>query len=91
MLVGGYSEKTGYAHSLRVWLGMVTTMAIVIEYYLPEKFRKQSGKWIPPEQRGNIFPFPAPKKSRHDGKTLRLVQASGKIRCFASRFANGKE
>jgi len=41
---------------------MVTAMAIVIEYYLPEKFRKQSGKWIPPEQRGKIILFPAPEK-----------------------------
>jgi len=37
-------------------------MAKVIEYYVPEKFRKQSGKRIPPEQRGKIIPFPAPEK-----------------------------
>ncbi len=43
-------------------LGMVTAMAIVIEYYVPEKFRKQSGKWIPPAQRGKIIPFSAPQK-----------------------------
>jgi hypothetical protein len=41
---------------------MVTAMAIVIEYYIPEKLRKQSGEWIPPEQRGKIIPFPAQKK-----------------------------
>jgi hypothetical protein len=40
---------------------MVTAMAIVIEYYIPEKFRKQSGEWIPPE-RGKIIPFPAQEK-----------------------------
>ena len=39
------------SHLLRVRLGMVTVMAKVIEYYVPEKFRKQSGKWIPPKQR----------------------------------------
>jgi hypothetical protein len=50
------------SHPLRVWLGVVTAMARVIEYYVPEKFRKQSGKWIPPEQRGKIIPFPAPEK-----------------------------
>jgi hypothetical protein len=52
------------SHSLRVWLGMVTAMAmeIVIEFYVPEKFRKRSGKWIPREQRGKIIPFPALEK-----------------------------
>ena len=50
------------SHLLRMRLGMVTPMAIVIEFYVPEKFRKQSGKWIPPEQRGKIIPFPAPEK-----------------------------
>jgi hypothetical protein len=43
-------------------LGMVTAMAKVIEFCVPEKFRKQSGKWIPPEQRGKIIPFRAPEK-----------------------------
>jgi hypothetical protein len=43
-------------------LGMVTTMAKVIEFYVPEKFRKQRGKWIPPEQHGKIIPFPALEK-----------------------------
>jgi hypothetical protein len=41
---------------------MVTAMAIVIEFYVPEKFRKPSGKWIPPGQRGTIIRFPAPQK-----------------------------
>jgi len=45
---------------LRVRLGMV--MAIVIEFYVPQKFRKLGGKWIPPEQRGTIIRFPAPEK-----------------------------
>ena len=38
---------------------MVTAMARVIEFYVLEKFRKPSGKWIPTEQRGKIIPFPA--------------------------------
>jgi hypothetical protein len=50
------------SHLLRMRLGMVTAMAIVLEYYVPEKFRKQSGKWIPPEQRGKVILFPAPEK-----------------------------
>jgi len=37
-------------------------MAKVIEYDVPKKFRKQSGKWIPPEQRGKVILFPAPEK-----------------------------
>jgi hypothetical protein len=37
-------------------------MAIVIEYYVPEKFKKESGKLIPPEQRGKIIPFPTPER-----------------------------
>jgi hypothetical protein len=41
---------------------MVTAMAKVIEFYVPEKFRKQSGKWIPPKQRGMIIVFPATEK-----------------------------
>jgi hypothetical protein len=50
------------SHFLRMRLGMVTPMAIVIEFYVPEKFRKQSGKWISPEQRGKVIPFPARQK-----------------------------
>jgi hypothetical protein len=50
------------SHLLRVRLGMVTAMAKVIEFYVPEKFRKPSGKWRPPEQCGKIIPFPTPEK-----------------------------
>jgi len=38
-------------------------MPIVIECQIPQNFGKQSGKWIPPEQRGRICPFPALKKN----------------------------
>jgi hypothetical protein len=38
--------------------GSGSAMATVIEYYVPERLRKQSGKWIPPKQRGKIIPFP---------------------------------
>jgi hypothetical protein len=58
--VGADSVRLG--HSLRVWLGMVTAMAIVIEYYVPDKLRKRSEKWILPQQRGKIIPFPAQEK-----------------------------
>jgi len=46
---------------LRMRLGMVTAMAKVIEYYVPEKFRKQA-KRIPPKERGKIIQFPEPEK-----------------------------
>jgi len=55
-------SQASRSRSLRVRLGVVATMAIVIEYYVPQKFRKQSGKWIPPEQRGKVILFPAPEK-----------------------------
>jgi len=50
------------SHLLRVRLGVVTAMAKVIEYYVPEKFLKQSRKWILPEQRGKVILFPALEK-----------------------------
>jgi hypothetical protein len=45
-------------------------MATVIEYYVPEKLRKQGGKWIPPKQRGRIIPFPV----LEDKSVLRLFR-----------------
>jgi len=57
---------------------MVAAMALRIEFYVPEKFRRQGGQWIPPEQRGKIIPFPHRNRSLHDMKTLRLVYASDK-------------
>jgi hypothetical protein len=33
---------------------MVAAMGQVIEFYVPEKFRKNIGNWIPPEQRGKV-------------------------------------
>jgi len=65
---------------------MIAAMAIVIEYYVPENFRKQSGKWIPPEQRGKIIPFLHRKRSLHDMTTRRLVHASEQ---FSSQAGSG--
>jgi hypothetical protein len=59
---GTQESQASRSHSLRVRLGVVATMAIVIEYYIPGKFRKQNGKWIFPEQRGRIIPFPVLEK-----------------------------
>jgi hypothetical protein len=57
---------------------MVAAMAQPIEFYVPEKFRRQGGLWVAPEQRGKIIPFPHRNRSLHDMKTLRLVRASDK-------------
>jgi hypothetical protein len=64
---------------LRVRLGMVTAMANVIEHYVPEKFGKRSGKWIPSEQRGKIIPFPATEKksAREPAGLLALRESNG--------------
>jgi hypothetical protein len=54
-------------------------MVIVIEFYVPEKFRKQCGKWIPPEQHGKIIPFRTleKKSARHEGLRLRAATRCG--------------
>jgi hypothetical protein len=59
---GTQESQASRSRSLRVRLGVVVTVAIVIEYYVPRKFQKQSGRWIPPEQRGEIIPFPVLEK-----------------------------
>ena len=39
----------------------VTAMAKVIEYYIPERFRKTT-RWVPRDQRGKIIEFPVLEK-----------------------------
>jgi hypothetical protein len=46
---------------MRMRLGVVTVMAKVIEFYVPERFRKTQ-PWIPPGQRGKVIEFPATQK-----------------------------
>jgi signal transduction histidine kinase len=48
MQAGTQESQAMRSHPLRMRLGMVTAMAKVIEFCVPEKFRKQSGKCIPP-------------------------------------------
>jgi hypothetical protein len=36
-------------------------MAKVIEFYIPDRFRKK-GPWIPPAQRGKVIEFPSPER-----------------------------
>ena len=55
---GTQESQSCRSRSLRVRLGVVARTAIMIEYYVPQKFRKQSGEWIHVEQRGRIIPFP---------------------------------
>jgi len=48
-------------YPLRVRSGGSKAMAKVIEFYVPDKFRRRS-KWIPPKQRGKVIQFPALQK-----------------------------
>ena len=69
--VGVYFRSLGYAITFRCecsW-GVVTAMKNVIEYYVSEQFRKQSGRWITPEQRGKIISFPTPQKKSAEHET----------------------
>ena len=59
------------SRSMRVRLGMVTLMAKLIEFYIPEKFRRHAGKPISSEQMGKIIPFSALQKKSAGMKTLR--------------------
>jgi hypothetical protein len=36
-------------------------MAQVIEFYVPDRFRKKV-RWVPTEQRGKVLEFPVPVK-----------------------------
>jgi len=56
---------------------MAAAMAQLIEFYVPETFRRQGGPRIPREQRGKIIPFPHRNRWLHDMKMPRLVYASG--------------
>ena len=64
-------------------------MAIVIEYYMPEKFRKKSGKWIPPEQRGTIVPFPYRERSLLESSAS--ISPSSEILPLALQHADGAD
>jgi hypothetical protein len=43
-------------------MGVVTVMAIVITYYIPERFRKKSANCVPPVQYGKVLEFRVPEK-----------------------------
>ena len=69
--VGEYSGKPGYAITFAVMRpGVVTAMTKVVEYYIPEQFRKQSRGWIVPEQRAKIIPFPTPQRKSAEHEAI---------------------
>lgn len=37
-------------------------MAQVIEFYVPDRFRKKKVRWVPLEQRGKVIEFPIDQK-----------------------------
>jgi hypothetical protein len=37
-------------------------MAKVIEFFVPNRFRKRATKWIPIEEYGKIIPFSLPRE-----------------------------
>ena len=45
-----------------MWLGVVTVMAKVIVYYIPERFQKKSANWRPSDLCGKVIEFPVPEK-----------------------------
>ena len=47
--------------SLRMRLGVVEVMAKIIEFHIPDRFRK-ARPWIPPAQRGKVIEFPSKEK-----------------------------
>jgi hypothetical protein len=70
---------------------MVSAMAIVIEYYLPEKFPTRGTRWIPPERRGRIIPFQAPERNQAENEDSALGTCVQMTRYFAAYFRNRKE
>ena len=61
MQEGAQEAEAVRAYSLPMRMGVVTAVAKIIEYYIPESFQKKAA-WIPPDQRGKIIQFPAPQK-----------------------------
>jgi hypothetical protein len=43
-------------------VGSEDAMAQVIEFYVPDRFRKKKTRWVPLEQRGKVIEFPLPEK-----------------------------
>ena len=59
--------QTVRSHSLSVWLGVVIIMGKVIEFYVPESFRRKSGRWIPTHSLGKLIPFQVPQRTLAQG------------------------
>jgi len=56
-----YKRVLSKADPCECGLGGSKAMAKVIEFYVPDKFRRRS-KWILPKQRGKVIQFPALQK-----------------------------
>jgi peptidyl-tRNA hydrolase len=84
-------SQASRSHSLRVRLGVVAPMAIVIEYYVLQKFRKQSRTWIPPSSAERSSCFPHWKRSQHDVLMQRLKHAPGKSAASQAELGNCQE
>ena len=37
-------------------------MAKIIEFFIPDGFRRKARKWMPPEERGKVIVFGLPEK-----------------------------
>jgi hypothetical protein len=58
----GFLEKSGYATGSGANVdGSGSAMAKIIEFYIPNSFRKKR-PWIPAEERGKLIEFPAAEK-----------------------------
>jgi hypothetical protein len=58
----GFLEKPGCTIRFDAnAVGSGRVMAKVIEFYIPDRFRKR-GPWTPPAQRGKVIEFPSTQK-----------------------------
>jgi hypothetical protein len=66
-------------------------MTIVIEYYIPEKFRKQAENGFRQSSAGRSFCFLHRKEAGMRLRSRVRYMRRARIRCFVSRLRNGKE
>jgi hypothetical protein len=59
-------------------------MAKIIEFYIPQSFRKVS-KWLPPPERGKVLPFPQVVVSNSIVERLRAIGAVVPVKPYGGR------
>jgi hypothetical protein len=37
-------------------------MAKIIQFFIPDSFKRKARKWMPPEEYGKVIPFSLPQK-----------------------------